>query len=134
MDYVSKEDFSIHAHNEEQNQRVTNDALHEGNLRMGNIEENISELSSDMKPLKALYNAVLGASAIGTVAVALLIYIYTGAQDRLAEDRATIKSLAQSVHAHTVIIERMVQSHQELEKDSAKEFQRIEKILERVAR
>lgn len=132
MDFVSKEDFSLHAQSEEVNQRVMNDALHEGNLRMGSIEASVGDLSNDMKPLKALYNAVVGASAIGTIAVALLLYIYTGAQDRLAEDRSNIKSLAESVQKHTVILEKVVMSHQELEKDTTKEFQRIEKVLERL--
>lgn len=130
-DYVSKEAFAAHAQNEEHNQRVTNDALHEGNIRMGSIESNLNELAADLKPLKALYNAVIGATALGVFTLMLLGYIYTGAQARVEEDRAEIKSLVKSVHSHTVIIEKMVQSHEELERDVTKEFGRIEKQLDK---
>lgn len=133
-EYVTAREFSEHAKNEEQNQKVTNDALHEGNVRMGNIEEHISELASDLKPLKALYNAVIGASVLGTFSLGLLLYIYTGAQERIAEDRVIVRSLADSVQKHTILIEKMVQKHEELERDTRRELDRIEKTLDKVGR
>ena len=126
-DYVSKEAFAAHAENEERNQKVTNDALHEGNIRMGNIEANIVELTTDLKPLKALYHAVVGAGSVVAVLIALLVFIYN-------QDRDAIMKIADTISKHGVAIEKMIQSHAELEKDTTKEFQRIERALEKVGK
>jgi hypothetical protein len=126
-DFVTSNEFELHAKNEEANQRITNDALHEGNIRMGNIERDISELATDLKPLLKLYHAVMGAAALGAMFIALLIFIYN-------QDRDAIKVLGESVQKHSIILEKMIARHEEFERDTQKEFGRIEKALEKAGR
>lgn len=117
-DPISRDVFAEHAKAEEAHQRIVSDALEEGNKRMEKIEE-------DLRPVKNLYHTVVGASMIGTALVGLLIFIYVN-------DRETIKTLSESVQRQGLVLEKMIQSHQELEKDTTKEFQRFEKTLEKL--
>ena len=133
-DFVTSREFDEHAKNEETNQRVTNDALHEGNLRMGRIEGNIAELAEDLKPLKAIYNAVIGAGGIGLMAIGLLLYIYTGDMGRVTEDRQALKALSESVLRQGVAIEKLILKHEELERDTVKDLDRIHKQLEKAGK
>jgi hypothetical protein len=101
------------------------DALHEGNLRMEAIEGDIRELSQDLKPLMKLYHAVVGASVLVVMLVSLVVFIYQG-------DRESNKALTDAVYKQGIVIEKLIASHQELEKDTTKEFQRMEKAMERL--
>lgn len=111
------EAFKEHVRQEEHFQHESNERLREGNERMARIEE-------DLRPLKNLYHAVIGASTLGVAFIGLVVYIYNA-------DRDSIKALADSVQKQGVVLEKLIQSHNELEKDTVKEFQRIERILDK---
>ncbi len=126
-DYVSKEQFAQHTKNEEANQHVTNDALHEGNIRMGNIEMDLKELAQDLKPLLRLYHAFLGASAVMFLVATLLVFIYQA-------DRKLVIDLADAVQKQGLVIERLITKHEEFRQDTAKELGRHEKALEKAGK
>lgn len=112
--------FSEHIRQEEHFQHESNERLREGNERMARIEE-------DLRPLKNLYHAVVGASVLGTCLVALILFIYSN-------DRSTLQNLGEAVQRQGVVLEKLIAAHQELEKDTVKEFTRIEKTIEALHR
>ena len=126
-DYVRADVFTAHAKNEEINQKITNDALHEGNIRMGNIEGELKELATDLKPLLKLYHAVMGATTLDAFFVGLLIFIYSN-------DRESIKKIGEAVQTQGMALEKLIQKHEVFETDTTKEISRIERVLEKMER
>jgi hypothetical protein len=121
---VTKDEFEAHAHAEEANQRMVSEALSEGNKRMAAIE-------TDLKPLLKLYHAVLGAGAVlGFVAI-LLTFIYQGDREQAAATSQAVKTVTEAVAKQGVVLEKLILRHEELEKDTDKAIERIEKKMEK---
>lgn len=115
--HIDRDEFQNHVKQEELDRKMLNDRLAEGNNRMATIE-------TDLRPLKNLYHAVVGASILGTALITLVLFIYQN-------DREVIKLVGEAVQKQGIVLERMMIRHEELEKDTQKEFLRIEKALEK---
>lgn len=117
-DEANWETFKEHVRIEEHLHIENNVRLQEGNERMARIEE-------DLRPLKNLYHAVIGAATVGGLLIGILIYVYQ-------EDRATLKLLGEVLQRQGTTMEKLIQSHQNLERETEREFARWEKVLERL--
>lgn len=90
----------------------------EGERRMERIEE-------DLRPIAKMYNAFLGASAMLSALIALMVWIYMG-------DRDSMKQMGEAIQKQGSAIERMILKHEELERDMRRDFTRVDKELDRV--
>jgi hypothetical protein len=93
------------------------DRLKEGETRMDRIEE-------DLRPIKKMYYALIGSSAIGGFLLMTLLYIYS-------QDKGDLKDMQQILYRQGTAIEKLLQAHVELEKDFRREFDRIERERKR---
>lgn len=121
---VTKEEFADHARREEANQHMMSEALEEGNKRMAAIE-------NDLKPLLKLYHAVLGAGTVLFLVGILATYIYQGDREQAAQQTKAMQIISENVAKQGTVIEKLILRHEELEKDTGKSIDRIEKQLER---
>lgn len=101
---------------EEMREREDNKKFDEGEKRMARIEE-------DLRPLKAMYYAVLGCGGVGTFLLMTLLYIYQ-------TDKNDSKQMQEAIYKIATTTEKLVVSHQELEKDYRRDIGRIEKEIE----
>ncbi len=102
----------------------------EGERRMTSIEQTIGRIDSDLRPIKNLYHAVVGAAGVGAAIFGLMLYIYSEDKTQQKGMHESLKSAVAVLNQHSIALEKLLQSHQELEKDTVKEFQRIEKTIE----
>lgn len=97
----------------------------EGDKRMASIEE-------DLKPLKKMYYAVLGSAAVGTMLLGTLIYIYNSDKSSIAEAVQRQANMQEAIYKQGTAIEKLLQSHQELERDTRRDIERIETNMNRI--
>ncbi len=102
---------------EEVRQKVEEEKFKQGEDRMQKIEE-------DLRPLKSMYYAVLGSAGVGTLLLLTLLYIYT-------RDRADADVMQQAIYKQGMAIEKLMQSHQELERDYRRDISRVEQEFEK---
>lgn len=121
---MTKDEFAAHAHAEEENQKMVGKALEEGNKRMAAIE-------TDLKPLLKLYHAVLGAGTVLFLVGILAAYIYQGDRETAAQQTRAMQTISENVAKQGTVLEKLILRHEELERDTVKEFGRIEKQLEK---
>jgi hypothetical protein len=91
-------------------------------------------IEGDLAPLKKMYWAVVGSGAVGVLLLAVLVYVYQsdrGAAKDMAQAQA---EMVKSLHIQGTAIEKLLISHQELEKDYRRDYERVEKQLEKLSR
>ncbi len=107
----------LHMVKEEEREQADAEKFERGEARMERIEE-------DLRPLNKMYWAVMGSTVVGTALIGLLIFIYQN-------DRSDVKAMQDAIYKQGTNIEKLIQSHQELEKDMRREFTRIDKEIDR---
>ena len=94
------------------------DRFASGDYRMDRIEE-------DLKPIKKLYNATIGASMVGALLLGTLLYIYH-------DDKGSLMAMQDAIYKQGIAIERLILSHSELEKDVRNDVARMERNIDRL--
>lgn len=102
---------------EELRQKLEEEKFKQGDERMQRIEE-------DLRPLKSMYYAVLGSAGVGTLLLLTLLYIYT-------RDRADADVMQQAIYKQGMALEKLMQSHQALERDYRRDISRVEQGLDK---
>lgn len=110
MTNVTVEEFRAHVAKEEE-------ALKKGDERMARIEE-------ELRPIAKLYNAFMGASAVLTMLIGVLLWVYLG-------DREQIKQQGDALVKQGFVIEKLILKHEELERDLKKDIARIDRDIEK---
>ena len=88
-------------------------------------EDRMNRIEQDLRPLNKIYHAMIGAGTVGGLLIAGLIFVYQ-------EDRGTLRNMVDVVYKQGTALEKLLARHEELERDTAKEFQRVEKAIERL--
>jgi PHD/YefM family antitoxin component YafN of YafNO toxin-antitoxin module len=114
---AEKERLMRHLTLEEERERHSTEKLDAGERRMERIEE-------DLRPLKALYYAVLGSGTVAGLLLTSLLYIYQA-------DKADFKSMQEVLYKQGTVLEKLLQSHANLEGSVSKLDQRLEKEIDR---
>lgn len=88
--------------------------------RMQRIEE-------DLRPLKKMYHAVLGAGAVLGLLLATLLFIYQSDKESIGVMQKSIRETQDSILKQGAQMEKLLYMHQELEKDLRREIAHAEK-------
>jgi hypothetical protein len=100
-------------------QRLNNHMLKE-ELREKMDANRLDAIESDLQPLKKMYWAVIGSGGVLGFLLMTLLFIYNA-------DRETIKGMQEILYKQGTAIEKLIQSHGELEKDYRRDIERIER-------
>lgn len=125
--HIDRDEFQNHVKQEERDRLQLNERLAEGNLRMGQIEK-------DLRPLQALYHAVLGSTVIGAALIGLVLFIYQNDREAIKLMGEAVQKQGEAAQKQSLILERVVLKLDEVEKDTHKEFDRVEKRLDKVGK
>ncbi len=110
MDSVTTSELRDHIKNEEER-------LKKGEERMERIEQ-------ELRPIAKLYNAFVGASAVLTLLIGVLLWVYL-------QDRDQMKQQGDAIQKQGFVIEKLILKHEELEKDLKKDISRLDRELEK---
>lgn len=88
-------------------------------------ERRMDAIEKDLRPLRALYYAVAGSGVVAAMLLSALLYIY-------GADKADLKEMQQAIYKQGTVMEKMIQAHQELEKDFRRESDRLERGQEKI--
>ena len=87
-------------------------------------EERMDRIEKDLRPLNALYYAVLGSGGVAAMLLATLLYIYSS-------DKADFKSMQEVLYTQGKVLERLMQSHSNLEYSLTRLDQKLDREVER---
>ena len=88
-------------------------------------EDRMERIENDLRPIAKMYNAFMGASAVLTFLITVLIWVYMGDRDQLRQQ-------GDAIIKQGFVIEKMILKHEELEKDLKRDVARVEREVERL--
>jgi hypothetical protein len=96
--------------------------------------ERMERIEADLRPLRAMYYAVIGAGGVASMLLATLLYIYTADKGAITEMQMSIRQAQEAIIKQGGAMEKLLLMHQELERDVRRDVERVEKSIERVKR
>jgi hypothetical protein len=101
------------------------DRFKAGDERMANIEREISTLNQLVAAFDGFKRSLNIIAALSLAVLSIFLWI-------LNEKNSDIKATQETLMKHSVALEKTIASHQELEKDTRKDFDRVESALTKI--
>ena len=120
MEDEYRSEIRDHMKNEDDFKREMTDRFKAGDDRMSNIETDIGSLKNLVAVFDGFRKSLNIIATMGGAIMLLFLWI-------LLEKNADIKATQDTLLKHSVALEKLVYSHQELEKDVRRELDRIHK-------
>ncbi len=88
-------------------------------------EDRMERIEQDLQPIKKMYWALVGSSAVMALLLSTVLYIYS-------EDKSGARLMQEAIYKQGIAIEKLLQSHTELEKDYRRYQARMEREHEKI--